>query len=218
MYARHDTIYFDEKCEEWRQANLNSCAIQKSRSSDFRCNILLFESRMSGFAPLSAIAHYPCKLDCQPSAAIGQAALDLCSELWPLWSIALGELLRSPVLFWADDSWPIDFIDEFCGIALIAGVRVTTSVWRTGLQGFALGTGRTPVGSFPSIVKSIREFSDAVLIEDSTEHFYLFPFNIIGEPWIIEWGLRRIERLPSSSVETIKENFAPSHLNVTLSG
>jgi hypothetical protein len=192
---KRDQTYFDEAQQEWRQTNLNSAAVRASAAADFRCNHLLVESELYSAGPLSAIAHYPCKLDCRESVAIAQYALELCAHAWPLWAIALCELMRGPVLYWSDDAWPALYWDEYCGLALIGGRPGRDREWSSPLPAILLGTDSTPAGELPDDVVKIKAVKDHLLLQRASGDVLRFSLKDNGAPHIIDWRSGHIEKL-----------------------
>jgi hypothetical protein len=193
--AQHDYIIIDESSQERRQGNLNSMAVRRSVKADFRCNQLLVESDLNGAGPMSAIAHYPCKLDCDESVAIGQSALECCARAWPVWAITMSELLRAPVLYWADDDWPSESWDEYCGLALIGARKKHADGWDSDMPAIHLGAGGTPDGGFPYHVMAGQFVKGQILLQDSKGKVTSQRFEVCGQPWVIDWRANMLQRL-----------------------
>lgn len=192
--VRQDRTYYDGTSGAWRQVNLNAAAVRASTAADFRCNQFLVESDLYSAAPLSAIAHYPCRLDCPESAAIAQAALECSARTWPVWTVALCELLRSPVLYWSDESWPADYWDEYCGLALVEARRVGRSEWDSRLPAMLLGSERTPSGPLPSSATRVLAAKGYILFEGAGGEVVSHRVEGSGSPWLIDWRSGRVER------------------------
>lgn len=191
---KHDRPHLDEEYGVFRQANLNAAAVRVSSTSDFRCNQFLAESDLEGFGPVSAVAHYPCKLGCAETAAMGQAALECSAKAWPIWTITLCELLRAPVLYWSDDSWAPEYWDEYSGLALLEAQEVGRGEWRSILPAKLLGSASTPAGTVPNSVVRIKAVGDWIIFENTTGETVSHSFEKSGRPWIIDWRSGRIEQ------------------------
>jgi hypothetical protein len=192
---KQDQTYFDEAQQVWRQTNLNSAAVQASTAADFRCNHFLVESDLYSAGPLSAIAHYPCRLDCHESIALAQSALERCARAWPIWSIALCELMRSPILYWSDDLWPADYWDEYCGLALVGASPGRDQEWNSVLPAILLGADNTPDGQLPDDVVKIKVVKDRLLLHCANGDVLRLSLRENGHPHIIDWRSGNIEKL-----------------------
>ena len=193
--TRNDQMTFDEESGAWRQANLNVAALDASSAADFRCNQFLVESELYDAAPLSAIAHYPCRLDCTESVAVAQAVLECCARTWPVWTVTLCELLRAPVIYWPDTSWPARYWDEYCGLALVGAREIRPGEWHSRLPSVQLGTDATPAGKIPASVVGVQTSGAGVLLRDAEGEVACHPFEKAGRPWVIDWRAGTVRRL-----------------------
>lgn len=164
--AERDRIMWDEAAANWRQTNLNAAALRISTKLEPHCNRFLMDANIEWVAPMAAIAHYPCSFDCLASSAIGRVALQFAAWKWPLWAVVLGELLRSPIIYWSDDGWPAEYWDETCGIALPAATARGSDTWTSPVPGFTLGSARTPSGPLPVGVLSMSLTGIGVMFVD----------------------------------------------------
>jgi len=197
--AKQDLPHIDEEHGIFRQANLNAAAVRASSTADFRCNQFLAESDLEGVGPVSVIAHYPCTLGCRETAAMGHAALESSARAWPIWTITLCELLRAPVLYWSDDSWPPEYWDEYSGLALLEAREVGPGEWRSILPARLLGSALTPAGTVPSFVVRVKTVGDGILFENATGDTVNHSFEQCGRPWIIDWRSGRVEKFAGKS-------------------
>jgi hypothetical protein len=198
---KHDNAYFDEENQAWRQTNLNSITVSSSSAADFRCNQFLVESGLHYTAPVSAIAHYPCRLDCSASVSFADAALQCSARKWPIWTVTLCELLRAPIVYWTDKSWPADYWDEYCGLALIEASQTTAGQWNSPLPAIILGSHETPAGSFPQDVVSILVGRNQILLQGAVGKTTTFRFDEIGEPWLINWHAGKVRKVTSQNTQ-----------------
>lgn len=193
--VKKDQTYFDEEQQVWRQTNLNSVAVRASTAADFRCNSFLLESDIQAAGPASAIAHYPCKLDCPESIALAQSTLERCARTWPIWAITLCELMRSPVLYWHDDAWPAEYWDEYCGLALIGADQHGAQEWSSALPAVLLGTDGTPSGRLPKDVVGIKVAKDQLLLRRINGDVVRLSLKENGYPSIIDWQKGTVKEL-----------------------
>jgi hypothetical protein len=188
--SRKDVRYRDERHGTDRRANLNVAALLESRSADFRCNQLLAESWLSDLAPTTPISHFPCRLDCRTSTQIGMVALELCARKWPLWSIQLIGLLRSPALLCSDEAWAPGQWDEYAGLCLPGARPVSARAWSCTAPMFALGAQRTSLASL--------EGSTLLTVEPGTPLRSTgseTTVDLEGEAWLIDWSAGSITAL-----------------------
>ena len=193
--AQHDQAYVDQRNQVWRQSNLNASTVRSSTAADFRCNQFLVESELHDAGPLAAIAHYPCKLDCPRTIELAQTTLELSARIYPMWTITLSELLRAPVVFWSDESWPSQYWDEYCGLALVEAQRSANGDWRSPLPGIRLGAVRTAAGDLPRSVSNIVVLDGQVLLQDTQGHTVSHPLASSGRPWVIDWRAGQVQKL-----------------------
>ena len=193
--AKQDQPHLDEEHGVFRQANLNAAAVRASSKADFRCNQFLAESDLEGIGPLSAIAHYPCTLNCRETAAMGQIALESSARKWPIWTVTLCELLRAPVLYWSDDSWPPEYWDEYSGLALLQAREVGRGEWRSLLPATLLGSASTPAGTLPESIVRVKAVQDWILFEDATGKTLCHSLRKSGHPWMIDWRSGKVEKI-----------------------
>ena len=193
--TQNDQLSFDEASGTWRQTNLNVTAVQASTAADFRCNQFLVESELYNSAPLSAVAHYPCRLDCSETVAVAQSVLECCARTWPVWTVSLCELLRAPVLYWPDTSWPSEHWDEYCGLALPGAREVRPGEWHSHLPSVRLGSDATPAGKIPESVVRVQAVMGQVLLQDAEGVTARHSFEKAGRPWIIDWRAGTVRRL-----------------------
>jgi hypothetical protein len=192
---KNDHAYFDEKNQVWRQANLNAVAVRASTAADFRCNQFLVESELYTAGPLSAIAHYPCRLDCAATIAAAQEVLECGAHVWPLWTVTLCELLRAPVVYWSDESWAPEYWDEYCGLALVEASQDGQGRWHSVLSAIPLGAERIPAGPLPESVVGLELIKNNILLRNATGMMTSYPLNETGSPWIIDWTSKRVSNL-----------------------
>ncbi|MDQ1639567.1 MAG: hypothetical protein QOF62_2906 [Pyrinomonadaceae bacterium] len=193
--VNHDQNSVNEKGRVARQANLNAIAVSVSSAADFRCNQFLVESELHNAAPLSAIAHYPCKLDCPETVALGKAALELSARKWPIWTVTLCELLRAPIVYWSDESWPADYWDEYCGLALIEARNIGGGEWNSPLPAIRLGAEQTPAGPLPQSVVSVKIGKKQVLLRNATGEASSYTVQELGPTWVLNWRDGKVEKV-----------------------
>lgn len=188
-----DERTWNSEAQEWRQTNLVAVGIEASTRADFHCNHLLTESTIASLGPVSCIAHYPCRLDCEASSEIGKAALSIASRRWPLWPEVLIPLLKAPVLYWPDTNWPSDFWQEYAGLALLGATICDDGTWSSERAALPLSSVDLP---FPSQGITTGSLQDGgVLVQSPTATLFI-SFDLLGKPWLISWEASTVRRLP----------------------
>jgi hypothetical protein len=187
-----DGMVLDPKSGRLRQRSLTAVSARASRGADFRCNHFLLESPIDASGPVSPVSHYPCRLDCEDSAAFGGEVLAMAQKLWPLWHSQWLRLLRSPMIYWPDDEWPFEFRDEYAGLALVHANldEGPSATWHSATHALPLGRGQTPMGALPTSVVRGCIVPSGVLLE-SPDSSTLLPHASLGKPLILDWSVDR---------------------------
>jgi hypothetical protein len=185
--AAADRSEWDARFAASRQTNLTAAGLLASNALEPACNHLLLESSASAFGPVSAISHYPCRLDCPASAERGREVLAMAASLWPAWHTLWLELLHTPVLYWSDADWPPELWDEYAGLVLIGAKLVTPLSWTSGVASFPLGSGLTPAGPLPAAAAWGTLAADGVVLGDGTGST-LIPKTLAGSPYLLDWA------------------------------
>lgn len=194
--VENDQLTYVERYGVWKQTNLNAVGTQVSTKLDYLCNFFLGESELSTVAPVSALAHWPCHFACDESRTVGGLALECCARTWPCWSDPLIEVLKAPVIYWPDVSWPPEYWDEYCGISLVSAYGESYSLWRSNFSAITLGHGRTPAGEFPADITAVQVAAEGIALYDKAHSLTFVPFDKTGNPWLIDWGSGSIRTLP----------------------
>ncbi|HET9766632.1 MAG TPA: hypothetical protein VFS60_07285 [Thermoanaerobaculia bacterium] len=185
--AAADRRELEPRSGVWRQTNLTAAGLHASSRLQPACNHLLLESALSTLGPVSAISHYPCRLDCPPSAALGRQVLAMAAERWPIWHAAWIDLLAAPTLYWSDAEWPPELWDEYAGLALIGAHFATPLSWRAAAPALPLGSGLTPAGRLPAGTTWGALAEDGVLLGGDGE-WTPIPHAVAGLPRLLDWA------------------------------